>query len=196
MKNIFKLLMITLLVGTAISCSDSEAVINQVLDNVDSESGAVIRTVVAPPELVSLTNETNNVLRYTLEVQQGNGTFVPDFKEVRTYMAIFQDQDLINPIVDGSGNPIGEVLFVTNAASEFAIGPNGLPRISSETPTQAILDAFPEGAVLTTPSFISMRLELEMNDGTVFTNTNLGASVSGGPYFGASFLYKIIFLPI
>ena len=61
MKNIFKLLMITLLVGTAVSCSDSEAVIDQVLDNVDSESGAIIRTVVAPPELVSLTNETNNI---------------------------------------------------------------------------------------------------------------------------------------
>ena len=187
--------MITLLIGTAISCSESEAVIDQVLENVDDESGAVLRTIESPADLVSLTGD-NNLVTFTIEVQEGNGSSVPDFKEVRAYVGLYQDQDLIAPLVDENGNDLGEALFATLSAGEFAIGDNGLPRLSAEIPTQAIVDAYPENTVYTVPSFIALRLELEMSDGRVFTNTNLGASVSGGTYFGSSFLYKIIFLPL
>ena len=194
MKNIYKLFIVTLLVGTAISCSESDLIIDEVLDNVDSESGAVVRTVEAPADLVTLTGE-NNLITFTIEVQQGNGSFQPDFKEVRALVSLYQDQDLIEPTVDADGNALGELLFETFDASQFSIGSNGLPRISAEIPTQNIVDVFPENTDYTVPTFISLRLELEMTDGRVFTNVNLGASVTGGTYWAASFLYRIIFLP-
>lgn len=194
MKNIYKLILVTLLIGTSFSCTESDLIIDQVLEDVDSESGAVLRTIERPRDLVTLTGE-NNLVTFTIEVQEGNGSFQPDFKEVRAYVGLFQDQDLINPLVDDNGNDLGEALFATLAASDFSIGSNGLPRIAAEIPTQAIVDAYPANTVYTIPSFISLRLELEMTDGRIFTNTNLGASVSGGTYFGSSFLYKIIFLP-
>lgn len=194
MKNIFKLLMIIFVLGTLNSCTESEAVIDQVLDNVDSESGAVLRTIESPADLVTLTGE-NNLVTFTIEVQEGNGSIVPDFKEVRAYVALYQDQDLTMPTLDENGNEVSEVLFATLDQSEFSIGSNGLPRIAAEIPTQAIVDASPANTVFTFPTFIAVRLELEMADGRIYTNTNLGASVSGGTYFGSSFLYKIIFLP-
>lgn len=196
MKNIFKAILVALIVGTTFSCSESDATINQVLDNVDSTSGVVLRTIVKPQDLVSLNNPANNVIIYSVEVQEGNGSFQPDFKEVRSLIDLYQDQDLINPITDTDGNVIGERLFATFLPGDFTIGPNGLPRIAVELPTQSILDVLPANIDLTVPTFIAMRFEVEMNDGRVFTNVDLGASVTGGTYFGSSYLYKIIFLPI
>ena len=196
MKNIFKLLMLAVLITAGTSCTDSDALIDQVVETVDTESGAVVRTLVSPPELVSLTNPANNVVAMTLEIQQGNGSFVPDFKEVRAYVALFQDQDVTTPIVDGNGSDIGEVLFATLPSSDFTLGSNQLPVADVSIPTQSIVDALPADAVLTTPSFIAIRLELEMADGTVFTNTSVGTTISGGIYFNAPFFYRLIFLPV
>ena len=196
MKNIFKLILAALLVGTTFSCTESDALITQILDNVDTESGVVLRTVQKPQDLVSLNNPANNVILYTVEIQEGNGSTVPDFKEMRSYVDLYQDQDLIDPVVDTDGNVVGERLLATFANSDFSIGPNGLPRIAVELPTQAIIDAVPANTELTIPSFISMRFEVEMTDGRVYTNVDLGATVTGGVYFGSSYLYKVIFLPI
>ena len=100
MKNIFKLILAALLVGTTFSCTESDALITQILDNVDTESGVVLRTVQKPQDLVSLNNPANNVILYTVEIQEGNGSTVPDFKEMRSYVDLYQDQDLIEPVVD------------------------------------------------------------------------------------------------
>ena len=92
MKNIFKIFIL----GATLSftaCSDSDALINQVLDTVDTESGAVLRTLVDFPDLVTATNPANNVINSSIEVQQGNGSFVPDFKEVNVYVQVFNDQE-------------------------------------------------------------------------------------------------------
>ncbi len=196
MKNIFKFLMIAMVVLAGTSCEDSDLIIDEVLDTVDTETGAVVRTLVSPPELVSLTNDANNIIAMTIEVQQGNGSFIPDFKEIRAYVALYQDQDITMPITDGAGNDIGEVLFATLPESQFTIESNGLPRTDVSIPTQAIVDALPADANISIPAFIALRLELEMADGTVWTDTNVGATISGGIYFNSPFLYRIIFLNV
>ncbi len=55
-------------------------------------------------------------------------------------------------------------------------------------------DLFPE-AVLSPPTFIVSRFELEMTDGRIWNDENAGTTLSG-PYFESPFTYKTIFLPI
>ncbi len=186
MKNIFKFLMIAMVVLAGASCEDSDLIIDEVLDTVDTQTGAVVRTIGDLPDLVN-TNPGTDIIEMTLEVQQGNGSFVPDFTEVRAYIQLWGDQDLTTQLTD-------EQLISTFAESEFSIDANGLPRGTFEISTQQILDAFP-GAELPVPTFIAIRLELEMANGTVFTNTDVGGQVSGGIYFNAPFFYRVIFIP-
>ena len=195
MKNIFKLCLGVCLLSGLVSCEDSEALIDEVVENVDTERGAIVRTIEAPIEFATISNEDNNVLDLTIEVQQGDGSFIPDFTEVRAYVALFQDQDVTEPLVDGAGNDIGEILYTSLAEANFTIESNGLPRGSISIPTQGIVDALPADAVYTTPSFIALRLELEMADGTIWTNTDVGATISGGIYFNSPFFYRIILIP-
>lgn len=177
------------------SCSDSEALIDNVLDTVNTETGGIVRTVVSFPDLVSLTNPANNTINSTIEVQQGNGTFVPDFKEVRAYVRLYLDQDLNEAVTTDDGVEIPEQLLDTYEASTFEVSSNGLPRRDISIATQGIVDLYPN-STLAPPRFIALRLELEMNDGTIYTNTDVGPNVSGGLYFNAPYLYRVIFLPI
>ncbi len=195
MKNIFKFLMIALLVASASSCDDGDAVIDQVLADVDTTSGAILRVTSEPAELVTLTNPANNFVDFTMEVQEGNGSFVPEIGEVRVYVRLYEDQDLTIPVLDGGGTAVPEVLMSTVGADEFAIDVNGLPRASVSLPTQDIVDAYPADAAITVPSFAALRLELELADGRTFTNTDVGTTISG-IYFSSPFLYKIIFLNV
>jgi len=197
MKNIFKTLFIVLVVFGITSCEDSDLEIDNLYDNVDT-SGAVLRTLQFPADLVNLSGgAVPNFVEFIFEVQEGDGSFTPDFKEVRYYMSLYKDQDLVFPVLDADGNEIGEKLIQTISAAEFdeLSATNGLPMTTINIPTQDIVDTlFPEG-VVTPPTFIISRFELEMNDGRVWTDENAGATLSG-PYFESPFFYKTIFLPI
>lgn len=192
MKSIYKFLMLAVIVTGAVSCEDSDLIIDELYDGVDTESGAIVRTVEAPVDLVTVSGD-NNSIDFVWEIQQGNGSFQPDFKELRVLVRLWQDQDLIDPIVDGNGNPIPEAVYVTLPASAFEIGQNGLPRIAFSIPTAELLEWLPEGAVLTVPSFVNTRLELEMNDGTVIDDTKVGATIAG-IYFASPYSYRTIFI--
>ncbi len=194
MKNIVKIFMVGALIGLS-SCSDSEALIDQVLDTVDDQSGVFVRTLVAPQDLVSLNNEANNVIKMEVEIQQGNGSFIPDFKELRVFIRLYADQDLAEPITTDDGAEVPEQLLEAFDPSQFTIENNGLPRRALEIPTQGIVDLY-SNSTLTPPSFIALRLEVEMMDGSVYTNTEVGAAVAGGIYYNSPYIYRIIFLPI
>lgn len=197
MKNIFKTFLIGLvLIGTAVSCEESTLPIDELYDNVDN-SGAIVRTLEFPADLIYLTpgsNDRATSIDMTLEVQEGDGSLPSTFTELRVYIATYNDQDLLDPTVDDQGNPLGEVLHMTIPASEFEPSEfNQLPSTSLSIESQTVLDLFPT-AVITIPTFIATRLELQMADGRVFTNTNVGASVATGDYFASPFLYKTIFI--
>ena len=198
MKNIFKISLIGLILfGTTISCTDSDLAIDTLYDTVDT-SGAILRILEFPDDLVNSSGNPplNNTMNFLMEVQQGDGSFTPDFKEVRVYLSSFDDQDQVFPTSDASGNPLGELLFRTIPESEFAeiSSVNGLPQTSLMILTQEFKDSFPT-AVLTIPTFIVIRFELEMSDGRVWNDTNAGTTLSG-PYLSSPFTRTVIFLNI
>ena len=194
MKNIYKLFLVGLvLASSTIGCTDSELAIDQLYNEVDL-TGAFIRTLESPLQLVSATNPANNFIAATIEIQEGQGNS-NTFTEVRIYIATFNDQDQLEPTLDASGSPLSEFLLSTLPASDFTPSEqNRLPSNSFSIPTQTILDRFPTAA-FTVPTFIYVRLELELADGRIFTDVNYGPTVGTGNYFTAPSYYNIIFLP-
>ena len=195
MKNIYKIIMLSMIiVASTTSCEVSDLAIDSLYDNVFL-NGAFIITITPPLELVNLSDTTKNFIAMTIEVQEGNGSQPSTFSEVKFYSSTFNDQDQIEATVDEDGNPLGETLLGTVAASEFFPSEaNGLPSTDVFIPTQTIVDNSPT-AVFTVPTFIYVRLELIMEDGTIYTDTSVGPTVATGNYFNAPFFYNIIFLP-
>jgi hypothetical protein len=193
MKNIFKLFLVGLvLLGTTVGCTDSELPIDELYEGVDL-TGAFIRTIESPLQLVNVSDPEKNFIAATIEVQEGQGTS-NTFTEVRIYVSTFNDQNQAEPTLDASGNPLGENLIATLPASDFELSEqNQLPSNAFSIPTQLVLDLYPT-AVFTLPTFIFVRLELELADGRTFTNTNVGPTVATGNYFTAPFAYNVIFL--
>lgn len=192
-KTIYKFLMIAAVVFAGVSCEESDLIIDEVLDGVDTESGAIVRTLQDPLDLYSILNPSNDTLFVSFEIQQGNGSFEPDFKELRMFAQPYEDQDLVNVVQDGAGNDVPETLVNTYPAESFESGRNGLPVIDLAIPTIDIKDALNANAEYTTPSFMVIRLELEMNNGTVFTDENVGATIAG-QFFNSPYLYRLIWI--
>ena len=195
MKNIYKIFLVGLIAaGSTISCTDSELAIDSLYEGVD-KSGAFIRTIESPFQLVNLSDPTKNFIAATIGVQEGQGD-VSTFTEVRVFISSYNDQDQLEATLDTSGNPLTEVLLSTLPASDFTPSAgNRLPSNAFSIPTQTLVDLYPD-AVFTIPTFVVIRLELELADGRVFTDVNVGPTVSTGNYFTAPSFYNIIFLPI
>jgi len=192
MKRLYKIFLVMLItIGTSVSCQDGEGAVYTLQNEVDT-SGAILRTLVQPADLVTLTG-ANNSIDFTVEVQIGDGS-TTEFKEVRLYLSLFQDQDLLNPTLDENGNEISETLYSTIDSSEFGVSDNNqLPEYSFAIPTAEVVANF-QGAVFTVPTFMVPRLELELNDGRIFTNTNVTATVATGAFYSSPYLYRIIFI--
>jgi len=195
MKNLYKIFLIcTVIITSFTSCEESDNTIDTLYDNVDL-TGALVRTLIEPLELVTLTNETNNFISMSLEIQEGNGSIPSTLKELRVYVATYNDQDQEQVTLDEDGNPISETLLSTIPAADFVPSEvNNLPSTDIFILTQAIVDLNPS-AVYTFPTFIYVRLEVELEDGRTFSDQDAGPSVAAGNYFLSPFYYNIIFLP-
>ena len=69
MKNIYKIFLVGLIAaGSTISCTDSELAIDSLYEGVD-KSGAFIRTIESPFQLVNLTDPTKNFIAATIDFQ-------------------------------------------------------------------------------------------------------------------------------
>ena len=188
MKNIFKSILVAIIViGGFTSCTESDLAIDNLYDNVDT-SGSALRILSYPEDIIGLPGGNfDSCLCFTVEVQQGDGSFYPEFKEVRVKLQVFSDQDTEVPISE-------QVLYRTIPASEFVeLSPaNGLPYIEIAMETQDVYDLFTNtGTEFTIPAFIQTNFELEMTDGRVWDVSNAGATLSG-PYFESPFAYKTI----
>jgi hypothetical protein len=197
MKNIFKSILVAIVVlGSFTSCEESDLSIDTLYNEVDT-TGAALRMLSYPDDLVSVSGGNfSNCMCYSMEVQEGRGTPTPDFKEVRVYFTSYNDQDTEFPTTDADGNEFSEVLYQTISNPEFdqLSSTNNLPMFELSIPMEELITAFP-GAQFTIPSFIVTRFELEMNDGRVWSVNNAGATMSG-PYFESAFARKTIFLNI
>lgn len=197
MKNILKSILIAFIAfGGLVSCSDSDLAIDTLYNDVD-KSGSVLRMLQYPTDIVSITGSelVAENLTFRFEVQEGDGSFTPDFKEVRVFMDSFDDQDSEFPTLDTDGNVIGEFLYETIPASEFTelSEVNGLPEGSFVITTRDLLDNVYGNAVFGgNPSFIVNRFELEMSDGRVWSVHNAGTTLSG-PALESPFTRTTIF---
>ena len=196
MKNILKTFLAGLLLIVAYGCEDSTLAIDELYENVDT-SGAFIRSLVPPstgPHNITVGDNFPDAIEAEIEVQEGNGSVQPDFVEVRIYISLYEDQNQETDVLDSNGNPFAEVLFETIPASDFVPSDvNNLPSTNFSIPTQTIVDTFTD-AQYTLPTYAYTRLELEMTDGRIFTDTSVGPTVATGNYFLAPFFYNIIFL--
>jgi len=188
MKNIFKSILVAIIViGGFTSCTESDLAIDNLYDNVDT-SGSALRILSYPEDIIGLPGGNfDNCLCFTVEVQQGDGSFYPEFKEVRVRLQVFSDQDTELPISE-------QVLYRTIPASEFVeLSPaNGLPYLEIAMESQDVYDLFTNsGTQFTIPAFIQTNFELEMSDGRIWDVSNAGATLSG-PYFESPFAYKTI----
>ncbi|MGV6829391.1 MAG: hypothetical protein ACWA45_08335 [Flavobacteriales bacterium] len=194
MKHIFKTILLLFVFASVISCQESDLQIDTLYNEVDT-SGAVLRILEYPSDIVDNQGEIRpNSIDFITEVQQGDGSFTPEFVEVRVYVSVFYDQDLAEPLLDSEGNELGEVLLQTIPASSFdeLSDINNLPMTSISYTTQSIHDAYTTGE-FGGVNFVVTRFELEMNDGRIWTDTNAGTALSG-PFFEAPFIYRTIYL--
>ena len=195
MKNIFKPFILALIViGGFSSCTESDLPIDNLYDNVDT-TGSVIRILSYPEDLVNVSGNgaLTNVIEYLFEVQEGDGSSAPDFKEVRVYITAYNDQDFESPITDENGNVFGEQLIRLLSNSDFVelSDVNGFPQYNLMIPTSEVIESLSGnvGGV----AFLSTRFELEMNDGRIWTDYNAGTALAG-PYFESPFIYTTILL--
>ena len=196
MKNIYKSILVAIvMIGGFSSCSDSNLSIDTLYDDVNT-SGSILRLLTTPEDIIGLPGQTTFVkfLDFDIEVQQGDGSFPPEFVEVRMKIQLFADQDASVPIENAP-----QILYQTILSSDFnETSPvNGLPMYQIEIPTEDIIASYP-GVQFPGLAFLVTNFELEMTeldaDGNniVWDVTNAGATLSG-PYMSSPFSWKTIF---
>jgi hypothetical protein len=187
MKNIYKLFLALALVLGVSSCQESDLYVDELLDTVGTY-GVVLRTLQAPADLVNNTSITS--IDIEIEVQEGNGSTQPDFKEVRVYLSLYEDQDSITEI---EGTTETQIMTIP-AADFYTSEVNELPAYMIMIPTALVLETFPEDTEYTTPTFIVTRLECEMNDGTVYSTEDVGESIATGDFYQSPYRYNTIYI--
>jgi len=196
MKNIYKSILVAIvIIGGFSSCSESNLSIDTLYDEVNT-SGSILRILTPPADIIGLPGTPfPTVLDFLVEVQQGDGSFPPEFKEVRVKIQLFADQDANVPIENAP-----QILYQTILSSEFEelLGSvNGLPMYQIDIPTEDIIASYP-GVQFPGLAFLITNFELEMTEldaegnPIVWDVTNAGATLSG-PYMSSPFSWKTIF---
>ena len=175
------------LVLGASSCQESDLFVDELLDTVGVD-GVILRTLQAPADLVN--NSSTPSIDIEIEVQEGDGSEFPDFKEVRVLISVYEDQDRLTAIEGTS-----ETLIMTLPVDDFYINEDtGLPAYMIMIPTAMVLETFPEDTEYPIPTFVFTRLECEMNDGKVYSIDDVAASVGTGDFYRSPYGYTTIYI--
>ncbi|MBT8273667.1 MAG: hypothetical protein KJO77_07670 [Bacteroidia bacterium] len=162
------------------SCTSRDNVIDDVLDGV--ENGAVLRTTQVFNADIPLGDETA-VWSIEIEYQDvldGAGLL----SEVRVYAGFKDNND------DGVDVNAAEVIFQTIPAADFSPGPFDLPRAIITLSAAEMLNAF--GLTFDDTNSgdqYQIRLEVELTDGRIFTNTDAAGIITGG-FFASPYFYN------
>ena len=158
---------------------------NKLVDEVQAtvERGAIVRTISLEGGSWNVVDDTETI---TIEMEMQDKEFGALLREVRVFA------DLVD---NTSGNTIdpAEVLLTTLPASVWADDVWGLPRTTFTTTLADVATAL-GGLNLgdyNCGDQFNLRLELELTDGRVWTNTDLAGTVSGGSYFSSPLNYRI-----
>ncbi|MGB5693699.1 MAG: hypothetical protein WBM43_13920 [Flavobacteriaceae bacterium] len=177
-KNKFLIALVTVVLFTA--CKTDDKLVDEILATV--ERGAIVRTISSEGLSWNVVDDTET-LTLRLEAQdEADGELL---KEVRFYV------DLVDNTPDSTVDP-AEVLFQTIPASEWEGDVWGLPRTTFTTTLAdvAAVLGLSLGEYNCGDQF-NIRLELELIDGRVWTNTDLAGTVSGGSFFASPLNYRI-----
>ena len=163
------------------SCKTDDKLVDVILATV--ERGAIIRTISTEGGSWNVTDEASTI---TLRLEAQDEAQGELLREVRFY-ASFVDNTAGNTI-----NP-AEVLLQTIPASEWEGDVWGLPRTTFSTSLGEVATAL-GGLVFgdyNCGDEFNIRLEVELIDGRVWTNTDLAGTVAGGSFFSSPLNYRI-----
>jgi len=182
MKKIVKILLSLVFVVSFNSCSDSNNVIDVVLDH---ETGAILRTL----EVLSNTlNSSDPSTEFSVSIEEQDGEDGGLLKAVHVHVSI-------KDLTPDNGTTVAEDMLVkTIDASAFSAGPHGLPRaIISATFAEAEAAMGLNSSTHAPGDLFIFELKLELTDGRVFDASNAGGSVTGG-FFDSPFKYNTLIL--
>ncbi|SDG41917.1 hypothetical protein [Psychroflexus sediminis] len=185
MKTLLNKISLITILAFIIGCSDTEKTIDEVFEG--TTRGTVLKTI---DEQTSLEFNVGgeSLVTVAAEVIDQRGQ---DVDRIDVYMSFFDNQTNIN---DPINNSIPEELYTSVPASELDN--------SGEYPVfdfRFTGDEFNSFFGLTADDYtggdrINVRLELVMNDGRVFTSTNVNNVVSGGAFYRSPFQYNVNFV--
>ncbi len=168
------------------SCSTDDKTIDGVLDGVTS--GAVLRTISATNTFNFFDpNDTRFVFDVALEEQDAQkGDLI---SEIRLYQSF---TDNTNPEDSPNSTSKDEVLILTETGAGLTVSDFGLPRLDfSSTLAEALAVHGLTDGEFNGGDVFSFRFELELTNGQVYSNSNIGGTVSGGSFFSSPFIYNV-----
>ena len=161
------------------SCTTRDTVVDQVLDGVTN--GAVLRTTQVFNADIPLGNET---ALWSVEIEVQDYQDGDLLSQVRVYAGFKDNND------DGVDVNTVEQLFQTLNVDDFSPGPFDLPRATLVLTAAEMLSAFGlDFADTNSGDQYQIRLELELTDGRIFTNTDAAGIITGG-FFASPYFYN------
>ncbi|MEW7292313.1 hypothetical protein [Aquimarina sp. 2304DJ70-9] len=165
------------------SCSTDDKTVDNVFEGVTN--GAVLRTISATNTFNFFDpNDARFVFDVAVEEQDAqNGGLI---SEIRLYQSFTDNKD------DGVDNSKDEVLILTETGAGLTVSDFDLPRLDfSSTLAEALAVNGLNIGEYNGGDVFSFRFELELTNGRVFSNQNLGGTVSGGSFFSSPFIYNV-----
>jgi hypothetical protein len=180
MKNIIKIFLSLMIVVSFNSCEDSDNVIDQVFN--DFENGAVLRTIeiISSTVNASLPDSEWRVLFEEQDVEDGGL-----FQEVQVWVSI-------RDLTPDNGTTVAEGMIKIVPASDFTLGPLGLPRGeigATFAEAEAAMGLTPDQ---TTPGDIYIyEVRLVLTNGEIYGASSAAGIITGG-FFSSPFAYNAL----
>ncbi|QKX03754.1 hypothetical protein HN014_02085 [Aquimarina sp. TRL1] len=192
MKNIYKYLFIAISIVIITSCEDEDK--NPFPAN-ELDSSAVLRTL----NIINTEVDINNISASNISIEVEADDFLNNsrFESVDVFVSFvdaFVDKDGdLTPTPDDDDDISKEDVLVRNIpASEFSAGDNGKPKkVISVAASEAIdlLGLNSEIPKIDGGDIFRIRLAIKLNNGDIYTSTNLNTNVAGGLFFNSPFRY-------
>ncbi|TVZ56978.1 hypothetical protein OD91_2282 [Lutibacter sp. Hel_I_33_5] len=179
MKNIFKTILSLVLATTILSCSESDKVIDQVVDG--TTNGAILRLISTNSNVLNRSDATT-FWSVTVEEQD-----VEDGKLMESVELYVSLRDLS----DGNGTTVAkDALVKTIPASDFSTGPLGLPRATiSATFAEAEAAMGLDASKHAPGDLFVFETRLKLTNGQTFGAADAGGIITGG-FFSSPYVYN------
>jgi len=182
MKNTIKILsLFTTMLAMVTSCKEDDKLIFEGITD-DAITGGGLRTINIISPTINLSDIANS--SYEMEVEEWDDKDGELLESVDVFVQFFDNTP------DNGDSSEGELLLRTIPASAFSIGPSKLPRTTIKVQGQEAADLFGLDASteIDGGDIFSIRLSLNLTNGSVYTSTNLEGNITG-VFFNSPFLY-------